>query len=175
MWFGLCSIADRLLQEAGALKACIEYPSEKSNIFLQISEESLSRQLLLNIAKLFDSAETCGHPNCSILQFRNYFLSTFPNNTNDSAHRILTSLEKLQQTFEVTISRIVRNRKLAHFDLKDLFSFSVVEISFHDLEILILDLISTLSAIATFLSVPHYPFVSISEYSQIYNKAIHSL
>lgn len=175
VWFGLCSITNRLLQEAGALKACCECASKDNNIFLQICEETLSRQLLLNIAKVFDSAETCGYPNCSILQLHNCFSSTVSNNANDSSYTVLSSLEKVQQTFDLTISKKVRNKKLAHFDFEDFFAFNQVTIAFQDLEMLIEELVSVLSTVAAHLSVPHYSFISISEYSHCYTVAIRSL
>lgn len=140
---------------------------DTENGFLQISEESLSRQLTMNIAKLFDNASTCGKSNCSIRYLRELCINRKDIFTNGPDDVTIKKIDEVISRFEEVISREIRNKKLAHFDLDELYLLRQTCISFVD----IVDIVNRLVIIVEeldnrlkYLSIKYPPIKQYAEY-----------
>ena len=170
--FGISNILQQILMETGALKAYSNLCLDTENGFLQIAEESISRQLTMNIAKLFDNASTCGKANCSIQQLRELCISYGDEFAKGNEDRTIIKIDEVVHLFEVIISKEVRNKKLAHFDLNELFAFKQVQIEFEDIQKLVNKLVIIIEELGERLSRTQITYLPIEEYSKFYKKEL---
>ena len=172
VWYGISNILQQILMETGALKAYSTLCLDTENRFLQIAEESISRQLTMNIAKVFDNASTCGKINCSIQQLRELCISYEDEFSNGNEDRTIIKIDEVLHLFEVIISKEVRNKKLAHFDLNELFSFKQIQIEFEDIQKLVNKLVIIIEELGDRLSLLQITYPPIEEYSKFYKKEL---
>ena len=167
VWFGVSNILQQILKETGSLMAYSELCLDTQNGFLQISEESISRQLTMNIAKLFDNASTCGNTNCSIRFLRELCINRKDVFVNGADDITICKIDDSINRFEEVISREIRNKKLAHFDFDELYLFRQTYISFDDIiEIVngVIVIVEELGNRLEFLSVEYPPITKYAEY-----------
>lgn len=87
VWLGVANLVTKIMKEAGALKAYSMCCQGTKNEFLIIAEDTIYRQLLMDISKFFDRPTIAGNTNCSIPQLRERCLqdtSKFIEGENDN-------------------------------------------------------------------------------------------
>ena len=114
----------------------------KHSIMQEISENALEQQVLSVFSRIFDKATTCGHDNCSINALREKCCES------DASEDLIKKIDSLIEEYEATISKDVRNKKLAHFDYKSVMYGKPCYISFASLAQLADDLSDTISAVS---------------------------
>ena len=109
------------------------------NIFLQRSHDSIWRELLSEIARIFDKANTGSSENCTLLRLRSLCLkeqysALFPSGEKDN---LVQSLDTVFEIYDKLPIKESRNKQLSHHDLKQLFGGGCIEISMDQVENLI--------------------------------------
>ena len=140
-WMNLAVLFNFVRHYAAALKAYGEiYKGEQSgNDFIDISQEALTRQLLSELSKIYDKESSCGRDNCSIKQLRK-MISMHTEISNKDKTKFLRQIDELQKSYEFLLPSDVRNKKLAHYDLKSIHTqLGPSYISIKDVERIIRD------------------------------------
>lgn len=135
------------LEQAAALRAysCVFCNRNCENVFLQRAHDSIWRELISELARIFDKPSTKNKSgqdeNCTLLRLKEMclkegYLVLFPEGEADTAVQALNVV--IQKYHDLPIKKS-RNKQLSHHDIKQLFGGECIEISFDDLECLILE------------------------------------
>lgn len=172
VWFGIAAFTDEVIRKAATLKAYNEHFGRTENVFLTLSHDSIFVQLLLDISKLFDKASFWGNNNCSFLKLREYCISNsnyFPDAENDC---LIIAIDNLQNEYEELFSKHMRNKKLAHIDLEELFSFNEVYIRFDDVVTFVEKVKHLVSIIGQRIGMPEVKYPPMETYKECYLSAM---
>lgn len=166
--FGMMAIVQQLNNEAGALKAYNDYSDTTDNGFLRLSETCINRQLLMDLAKIFDDEAFRNKPNCSIKQLRAQCLAHKEHFSDDESDSVITSIDTLIDQYNSILPREIRNKRLAHFDLIIFLSMTQFEIPFQNIISILIGLNNLVINIASRI----YPFptsiITLDEYKNYY-------
>lgn len=107
---------------AAALKAYgnVYKDDGAQNAYIDVAQEALWRQLMSELSKIYDRKSTCGSDNCSIRQLRQCCLN-HATAMHGKSSELIAQLDALCERYESLFSRELRNKKLAHYDLKAVF------------------------------------------------------
>ena len=148
VWYGIVSLFQFTQKYAAALRACGEVygDNEQGNAFIDLAQEAIWRQLLSEISKIYDKESTCGSDNCSMKQLYHVCCNhpRFPDRENDE---LLKQIDDLYERYKSLLSKKLREKKLAHYDLEAVFELKSPDILFDDIEQFIVDTESVLSKI----------------------------
>ena len=148
VWYGIVSLFQFAQKYAAALRAYGEvYGDKKSgNVYIDLSQEVIWRQLLSEISKIYDKESTCGFDNCSMKQLYHVCCNhpRFPDRENDE---LLKQIDDLYESYKSLLSKTLRDKKLAHYDLEAVFALESPYVPFDDIERFIVDTGSILSKI----------------------------
>ena len=129
----------------------IFHNSPCNNAFMQQANNSIWRELLSEIARIFDKANTGSNENCTLLRLKELcyskeYIFLFPNDENNG---LLQSLEKVFELYNQLPIAKSRNKQLAHHDLKQVTVGECIELSLEQIEQLIEDLTDVFAKIRT--------------------------
>lgn len=143
----LSSVFQFTINYTAALRACgkVYGDNDSGNLFIEISRETLWRQLLSELSKVFDNAKTGKNENCSFDRLLEACLSGSMFSKDDKS-KIEKQTETLNQKYESILSKKLRNKKLVHYDLTSICRLDE-PIVFDDIEQLVLDAGETLNKI----------------------------
>ena len=148
VWYGIVSLFQFTQKYAAALRAYGEVYGDKEsgNVYIDLSQEVIWRQLLSEISKIYDKKSTCDFDNCSTKQLYNVCCNNrhFPEGESDV---LLKQIDRLYERYESLLSKRIRNKKLAHYDLEAVFALESPYVPFDDIERFIVDTGSILSKI----------------------------
>ena len=148
VWYGIVSLFQFAQKYAAALRAYGEVygDNEQGNAFIDLAQEAIWRQLLSEISKIYDKESTCGSDNCSMKQLYHVCCNhpRFPDRENDE---LLKQIDRLYERYESLLSKTLRDKKLAHYDLEAVFALESPYVPFDDIERFIVDTGSILSKI----------------------------
>lgn len=148
VWYGIVSLFQFAQKYAAALRAYGEvYGDKKSgNVYIDLSQEVIWRQLLSEISKIYDKESTCDLDNCSMKQLYHVCCNhpRFPDRENDE---LLKQIDDLYESYKSLLSKTLRDKKLAHYDLEAVFALESPYVPFDDIERFIVDTGSILSKI----------------------------
>lgn len=148
VWYGIVSLFQFTQKYAAALRAYGEVygDKEQGNAFIDLAQEAIWRQLLSEISKIYDKESTCGPDNCSMKQLYHVCCNhpRFPDRENDE---LLKQIDDLYESYKSLLSKKLRDKKLAHYDLETVFELKSTYILFDDIEQFIVDTESVLSKI----------------------------
>lgn len=148
VWYGIVSLFQFTQKYAAALRAYGEVygDKEQGNAFIDLAQEAIWRQLLSEISKIYDKESTCGPDNCSMKQLYHVCCNhpRFPDRENDE---LLKQIVDLYESYKSLLSKKLRDKKLAHYDLEAVFELKSTYILFDDIEQFIVDTESVLSKI----------------------------
>lgn len=116
-------------------------------MFLDLSAETMQRQLVLELTRIFDKDMSCGNKNCSLMMLKASCISNqkyFPNGEKDE---YVLKIDKLCKTFKTIIPKEIRNKQIAHLDLQTLYSGKPSFVIFSDLYELVEETQSVLESI----------------------------
>lgn len=149
IWIEISSLFSVSLGYTAALKAYgLVFGDDQENRFLSLAHESLCRQLMSELSKIYDRASTCGKENCSIERLEkaceeSLFLSS------ESRDKFTKSMEGMRKRYETLFSRDLRNKKLAHYDRAAICNQIVDDYCFDDIELFVKDTASLLDKIGS--------------------------
>ena len=148
VWYGIVSLFQFTQKYAAALRAYGEVYGDKEsgNVYIDLSQEVIWRQLLSEISKIYDKKSTCDFDNCSMKQLYHVCCNNrhFPEGESDV---LLKQIDRLYERYESLLSKRIRNKKLAHYDLEAVFALESPYVPFDDIERFIVDTGSILSKI----------------------------
>ena len=148
VWYGIVSLFQFTQKYAAALRAYGEVYGDKGsgNVYIDLSQEAIWRQLLSEISKIYDKESTCGSDNCSMKLLYHLCCNNrhFPDGESDV---LLKQIDRLYERYESLLSKRIRNKKLAHYDLEAVFALESTYVPFDDIERFIVDTGSILSKI----------------------------
>ena len=148
VWYGIVSLFQFTQKYAAALRACGEVygDNEQGNAFIDLAQEAIWRQLLSEISKIYDKESTCGSDNCSMKQLHHVCCNhpRFPDRENDE---LLKQIDDLYESYKSLLSKTLRDKKLAHYDLEAVFALESPYVPFDGIERFIVDTGSILSKI----------------------------
>lgn len=148
VWYGIVSLFQFALKYAAALRAYGEVYGDKGsgNVYIDLSQEAIWRQLLSEISKIYDKKSTWDFDNCSMKQLYHACCNhpRFPDGESDV---LLKQINRLYERYESLLSKKLRDKKLAHYDLEAVFVLESPYIPFDDIERFIVDTGSILSKI----------------------------
>lgn len=133
----LCIALTAFIAEIGKQAAAIEaynnvFQNEVSgNVFLKLSYDSICREFLSEIARIFDNANTGQNENCTLLRLKNLCLNQkysdfFPEGEEDD---LIQSLDMVFQNYNQLSIKFSRRKQLAHHDLKQIIAGECVVVS----------------------------------------------
>lgn len=137
VWFGITTFLTQIRKYIAAIKSLESNPECKNNPFLKISQEAITSQLLLDTAKVFDPAQYRGDENCSINLLKKLCLEDeqkFPLGEKDP---LVAVIDALCARYNIVITKKLRNKKIAHYDLNEVFTGSCQAVDYNDLKELI--------------------------------------
>lgn len=149
VWYGVTSLFQFAQKYAASLRAYgnVCGDDDPHNVYLQNSHEAIWRQLLSEISKIYDADKTLGYSNCSMKKLKVSCVADskiFPAGNEDE---LIKCIDGLYARYEELLSKNLRNKKLAHYDLESAFSMEAPTIPFNAIEMFINDTESCLSAI----------------------------
>ena len=148
VWYGIVSLFQFTQKYAAALRAYGEVYGDKEsgNVYIDLSQEVIWRQLLSEISKIYDKKSTCDFDNCSMKQLYHVCCNNrhFPEGESDV---LLKQIDRLYERYESLLSKTPRDKKLAHYDLEAVFALESPYVPFDDIERFIVDTGSILSKI----------------------------
>lgn len=153
VWAGILTATTEIWKYVAITKAYkritaeYNYDSKPSN-FLDVTFQAIWDQLLLDISKVFDRARTCGNENCSIDLLKE-LIQKSDAFSDPEKETIKKEADRLCERFDEIISRDIRNKQIAHYDLTDLFNNSAKEIPSEDVEAFAVSVADFLSKIST--------------------------
>ncbi|MEN6471473.1 MAG: hypothetical protein ABFC62_08400 [Clostridiaceae bacterium] len=176
VWIGLKVFVHEMGKYLAAVKAVGEIQQGIGkkilieNEYLVLAEEAIWRQLVLNITKFFDTEKTGKYYNCSLKMLKTLCLeeknlNKFPKGQDDP---LIRAIDTMYDKYNSTITLYVRNKKVAHHDLNDLFSPSIPYILFSDIEELVNESTDLVYKIGIKLwGIPlEYPSISAENYKE---------
>ena len=132
-----------ILEQAAAIRAYtnVFVDVQCDNEFLKRAHDAIWRELLSEIARVFDKSKTCGDENCTFSWLQEIcleepYLKLFPDAEKDS---VLQSLDEICKYYNKHPIKIARNKQLSHHDVKQLFEGECIEISLDEIENLIVN------------------------------------
>lgn len=148
IWVAIITLFQFAQKYAAALKAYgnVYKDDGAQNAYIDVAQEALWRQLMSEMSKIYDRESTCGSDNCSIRQLRQCCLN-HATAMHGKSSELIAQLDALCERYESLFSRELRNKKLAHYDLKAVFSQEPPPIAFDDVEQFINDTAHTLQQI----------------------------
>lgn len=148
IWVAIITLFRFAQKYAAALKAYgnVHKDDGAQNAYIDVAQEALWRQLMSELSKIYDRESTCGSDNCSIRQLRQCCLN-HATSMHGKSSELIAQLDALCERYESLFSRELRNKKLAHYDLKAVFSQEPPPIAFDDVEQFINDTAHTLQQI----------------------------
>ena len=148
VWYGIVSLFQFTQKYAAALRAYGEVYGDKGsgNVYIDLSQEVIWRQLLAEISKIYDKESTCGSDNCSMKLLYHLCCNNrhFPDGESDV---LLKQIDGLYERYESLLSKRNRDKKVAHYDLEAVFALESLYIPFDGIEQFIVDTGSILSKI----------------------------
>lgn len=148
IWMAIITLFQFAQKYAAALKAYANVYKDDGaqNAYIDVAQEALWRQLMSELSKIYDRESTCGSDNCSIRQLRQCCLN-HATAMHGKSSELIAQLDALCERYESLFSRELRNKKLAHYDLKAVFSQEPPPIPFDDVEQFINETAHTLQQI----------------------------
>ncbi len=166
----LNAFIDEAKNQMAAIRACESIPEDKkeTNVFLTTISDALWRELLTEIARMFDPASNSGDENCSFRRLREECLSShfFPYGEEDELIKMIDSLICFYKALPI---RKARNKQLAHHDMKKIFDKKVIGISIDEVERLVILMSYILELVYDRIC---FEEVSLSDYEAIKKKQI---
>ena len=122
-----------------------------NSIFMQRACDSIWRELLSEIARIFDKANTGSSENCTFLRLKELCYSEqysflFP---NKEQNELLQCLENIIEQYNQLPILKSRKKQLAHHDLQQVIAGECIEISLEQVEQLIENLTDVFAKIRT--------------------------
>lgn len=116
----ICMLFQFSQRYTAALKAYGEmYGDRRSgNDFLDISQETIWRQLLSELSKLYDAEKTGGNVNCSFGRIKTLYIDINGQLYAGKNDSIINRIDELQYRYENLLTKQLRNKKLAHYDFE---------------------------------------------------------
>ena len=139
-YVALTTFIIEIREQAAALRAYDNFFQTKScnHIFLQRAYDSIFRELLSEIARIFDKANTGSNENCTLVKLKELcyeeYIFLFLDITNNN---LLQSLEDVFDFYNQLPIKYSRNKQLSHHDLKQVTDGNCIEISLGQIELLI--------------------------------------
>ena len=137
----LTAFITEIREQAAAIRAYdnVFQNSSCDNVFLQRSYDSIWRELLLEIARIFDNANTGSGENCTLLRLKKLcckerYSFLFANNGKDN---LIQSLDAVFEYYNQLPIIKTRKKQLAHHDLKQAVAGECIKISLDQVEQLI--------------------------------------
>ena len=122
-WHGIFSLFRFALRYTAALKAYGEIFGDDGpeNRFIEVAHETIWRQLMSELSKIFDAAGFGIFDNLSIKQLckRCVNHAAFP---DGEENELIKQMDELQDRYETLLSKNLRNKKLAHYDMFSIFT-----------------------------------------------------
>lgn len=149
IWIEINSLFSFSISYTAALKAYgLVFGDDQENRFLSLAHESLWRQLMSEISKIYDRASTCGKENCSIERLEkaceeSQFLSS------ERQEEFTENMGDMRKRYEMLFPRELRNKKLAHYDRAAIRKQIVDDYCFDDIELFVRDTASLLDKIGS--------------------------
>lgn len=152
IWMAIITLFQFAQKYTAALKAYgnVYKDDGAQNAYIDVAQEALWRQLMSELSKIYDRESTCGSDNCSIQQLRQCCLN-HATAMHGKSSELIAQLDALCKRYESLFSRELRNKKLAHYDLKAVFSQEPPPIPFDDVEQFINETAHTLQQIGDYL------------------------
>ena len=149
------------------------------NVFMQRSYDSIWRELLSEIARIFDKANTGSSENCTLFRLKELclkeqYLSLFPDGERDD---LIQSLDAVFEIYKQLPIKKSRNKQLSHHDLKQILAGECIEISMEQVETLIANTTDVYAKIYTRFSLGFFE-ISFPDYDilvKIFEKDIRQL
>ena len=148
IWGALIILFPFAQKYAAALKAYgnVYKDDGAQNAYIDVAQEALWRQLMSEMSKIYDRESTYGSDNCSIRQLSRCCLN-HATAMHGKSSELTAQLDALCERYESLFSRELRNKKLAHYDLKAVFTQESPPIVFDDVEQFINDTAHTLQQV----------------------------
>ena len=161
---------DEAKNQMAAIRACESIPEDKkeTNVFLTTVSDALWRELLTEIAKMFDSSSYRGDENCSFRRLREECLGSnlFPCGEEDTLIKMIDSLISFYNALPI---RNARNKQLGHHDMEQIFKGEVISVSTDEVERLVILMSYILELVYDRIC---FAEVSLSDYEAIKKKQI---
>ena len=179
--FALTAFITEIREQSAAIRAYDNVFQNKpcDNVFLQRSYDSIWRELLSEIARIFDKANTGSSENCTLLRLKELcckeqYSFLFPNDGKDN---LIQSLDAVFEYYNQLPIKKSRNKQLSHHDLKQIIAGEYIEIHMEQVENLIANTTDVFAKIYTRFSLGFFE-ISFPDYDilvEIFEKAIKQL
>ena len=132
----ICTLFQFSQRYTAALKAYGEMYGDRSsgNDFLDISQETIWRQLLSELSKLYDAEKTKRNVNCSFRRIKSLYFDSNRQLCKEKNDSIINRIDELQHRYEKLLTKQLRNKKLAHYDFEKVYEQVSQTLSFAEVE-----------------------------------------
>ena len=181
VWYGLIDHLKQIREYIAILKVFNEICPNLPNRFLRTSKTAVEKQLLLDIAKIFDPARYRGDENCSIELLKELCLnaekedSRTPKFPNRESNPLIIRIDEAYRQYESVISKQLRNKKMAHNDLYAMFNGTFLQASFDQVVILVENCSTIISEIGERLLGAKLKFSTIADLEKTYEDSLKDL
>lgn len=137
VWVGITTFLTQIRKYIAAIKILESNPEYKNNPLLEISLDAISAQLLLDVAKIFDRAHYGHDDNCSINLLKQLCIDDKGKFSLGEEDPLVLLANTLCNEYKRIISKKLRDKKIAHYDLNEVFTGSYQAVDYNDLKKLI--------------------------------------
>lgn len=186
VWFGLQILEYTIFHYAASSAAWDDLKTNEkdkvvidnmNNPYLITSAHASKMQLITEIAKFFDKEKNKDNVNCSINELRFVLENNDKYKSNDETEAYLNKIEELCKRYENIISKKVRNKTLAHNDLKQLFESDPVldTIQFDEIYELVRDIDVFISTVCVVIVGATTKIIDFEELKENYKKSLYMI
>ena len=128
-------------EQAAAIRAYCNVFSDQecNNVYINRANDAIWRELVSELARIFDKSRTFSDENCTLSRLKEVCLETgdvFPDGNEDE---LLLEIDRICDDYKNMPIKKARNKQLSHHDIKQLRKTDGIEISLDEVEKLISD------------------------------------
>lgn len=176
VWYAIIPELSQIREYIAILKVLFSnYYKGSQNMFIKTSKIAIEQQISLNVAKIFDSAYFGKNETCSLYLLKMLCLKDsgkFPEKEQD---QLIVKIDDICKKYNSMALKKLRDKMLAHYDLEAAFTHSFSKIDFEELEALVEDYSTLISAIGERLLGITMKFPAITELEQSYIDSLKDL
>lgn len=175
VWYAIQHFLAESRKYIALLKVYSKYNSKFENEFLHQSEVAILRELWLGVTKLFDTSCNKKDENCSIYLLRSLCVKNLHKFPGEEQDWLILKIDELCHKYQSMPFKKVRNKTLAHYDLKSAFNAIFPQICFESIEMLIEEYSTIISQVGERLVGVKLKFTAIDDLEKTYEKSLKDL
>ena len=128
-------------EQAAAIRAYCNVFSDQecNNVYINRANDAIWRELVSDLARIFDNSRTLSDENCTLSRLKEVCLEAGDVFLDGNEDKLLLEIDRICDDYKNMPIKKARNKQLSHHDIKQLSKPDGIEISLDEVEKLISD------------------------------------